>query len=78
MNEMKLGKNKATLTALNAVKAPKTDKKRLQMEIAPELHKLFQATCVNRDRKMANVLTDLMIDWLNENGVPANQYRPEK
>ena len=62
--KMKLGNSKATPLALDAVKKPGMPTKKLQMNIAEDLHKSFKLACLEEDRDMTEVTIELIEKWL--------------
>lgn len=64
--KMKLGQNRATPGAVDAVMKPAVITKRLQMNIPEDLHKEFKKACVDDDVEMTDVVTQLVTNWLKE------------
>ncbi|EDD0902681.1 hypothetical protein GAV44_23305 [Salmonella enterica subsp. enterica serovar Newport] len=63
---MTMGRNRATASAVASIEriAPK----RSQMNIHPALHEAFRKISFNRDEEMSDILTQAIIDYVNEHG----------
>lgn len=64
---MKLGQNKSTATALNALKRPAMPTKKLQMNVPEDLHRAFKMACLKHDRDMTDVTISLIEKWIAAN-----------
>jgi hypothetical protein len=65
--KMKLGQNRATETAVNAIRKPVVLTKKLQMNIPEDLHKDFKLACMKQDSDMTEVVVGLIEEWLRTN-----------
>lgn len=65
--KMKLGQNRATFNAIEAVKNPYMPSRKLQMNIPEDLHKAFKLACLKQDRDMTEVNIELIENWLKDN-----------
>jgi hypothetical protein len=62
--KMKLGQNRSTPAAVDAVLKPTGLTKRLQMNIPETLHKEFKKACLDEDVEMTDVVIKMLNDWL--------------
>lgn len=63
---MKLGQNKSTASALNALKRPAVPTKKLQMNVPEDLHRAFKIACLKNDRDMTDVTVSLIQQWITD------------
>lgn len=77
---MELGKNRDTERAKVGLDPKHKEVKRLQMNFPPELHKAFKTECFIQDREMTDVIKELVIGWMIDNGrgEGLDKFMPDK
>ncbi|EPV4171442.1 hypothetical protein ACV5Z5_004640 [Salmonella enterica subsp. enterica] len=73
---MTMGRNRSTASAVAAIE--RIEPKRSQMNIHPALHEVFRKISFNRDEEMSDILTQAIIDYVNQFGAVDEHIDPER